>query len=59
MPDPSKLKVQFNVQIPWDFKQFLERKSERERISQNKLAMDALMQAYGNEFVMQQAKAPK
>ena len=59
MTDPTKVHVQFNVKIPWDFKRFLEAKSERENISQNELAVDALMRAYGNEFVLDQAKAPK
>ena len=48
--DPSKIPVQFNVKIPWDFKKFLEQKSTTEEISQNQLALDALMKAYGREF---------
>ena len=50
MTDPTKLPVQFNIKVPYDFKRFIEAKSERDRISQNQLAMDALMKAYGREY---------
>lgn len=50
MTDPTKLPVQFNIKIPYDFKRFLEAKSDQERISQNQLAVDALMKTYGREY---------
>lgn len=48
--DPSEASVQFNLRLPWNFKRFLEAKSERDRISQNQLISDALMKVYGREF---------
>lgn len=59
MTDPTKVPVQFNVMIPWDFKDFLKRKAEHDRTSQNQLAVDALMDKYGVEFARKQTKAPK
>lgn len=59
MKDPTKVPVQFNIQVPWDFKQFLERKAARESTSQNKLAMKALMSEYGREFAHEQTPAPR
>ena len=50
MPDPSKVRVQFNVQVPWLFKEFIADKAQTDRVSQNQLALDAFLQAYGTEY---------
>ena len=59
MKDPTKLPTQLNVQIPWDFKEFLRDKARFEGTSQNKLVISALMDKYGREFARGQAGAPK
>lgn len=48
--DPRKTPVQFNIQVPWDFKEFLAAKSQETGKSQNQLAVDALMKEYGREY---------
>lgn len=53
--DPTKLPVQFNLKIPWDFKEFLATKAEREHTSQNQLVVDALEKCYGVEFARHEA----
>lgn len=50
MGDPRKVPVQFNIKIPWEWKQFLEEKAAADRTSQNKLAYEALQRSYGREF---------
>ena len=59
MKDPTKIPVQLNIQVPWDFKQFLERKASSDKTSQNKLVLKALMNAYGREFAHEQAPAAR
>ncbi len=46
----SELPVQMNLKMPLGFKRFLERRSERTKISQNQLVMDALMEKYGKDY---------
>ncbi len=57
--DPTKLPVQFNVLIPWDFREFLREVANRRNVSMNSLAKDALMEKYGTEFARSQARAPR
>ena len=57
MTDPTKLPTQFNLKIPWDFKNFIADKAARDGTSQNKLGMDALLKAYGAEFRRSQREA--
>jgi len=59
MTDPTKLPVQLNINIPWDFKEFLKAKAATEGTSQNKLVVNCLMTKYGSEFARGQAGAPK
>jgi len=59
MTDPTKLPVQLNVNVPWDFKEFLRNKAEAEGTSQNKLVVNCLMAKFGSEFARGQAGAPK
>lgn len=54
--DPSKLPVQWNIMVPWDFRQFIRAKSQHDGITQNDLALNALMEAYGREFVHEQTR---
>lgn len=48
--DTTKLPVQLNVHIPWDFREFLKAKAERDRTSVAALVKDALLSNYGREF---------
>ena len=59
MTDPTKLPVQLNVNVPWDFKEFLRRKAADEGTSQNRLVVNTLMAKFGSEFARSQAGAPK
>lgn len=52
--DPTKIPVQLNVKIPWDFKQFLYEKAESEGLSKNAFLVKALMTVHGPEFVRSQ-----
>jgi len=57
--DPTKLAPQYNLRIPWDFKQFLDAKASELHVSQNQLGVDALFDKFGAEFARHQAKAPR
>ena len=48
--DPRQIPVQFNVKIPFSLKEFIMDKAASDRTSQNQLAVDALMAAYGKEY---------
>jgi len=50
MKDPTKVPVQLNVKIPWDFRQFLSEKSKDDRVSLNQLVSSALDKSYGAQF---------
>jgi len=56
---PQNMKVQMNVHVPWDFREFLKAKAKSERVSLNQLVNDALMKSYGNEFVAKQSPSPR
>ena len=48
--DPRQLPVQLNVSLPWSFREFLHAQARKEKISLNKLAVDALREKYGAEL---------
>lgn len=56
MPDPTKLNVQFNLKVPWLFKEFIAERAMSEKTSQNQLAMAALLEMYGAEFAKYEAE---
>ena len=45
-PDPTKVKVQLNTPITWEFMAHLDRISHDRRISKSQLVRDALEAAY-------------
>ena len=48
--DPRQLAVQLNVSMPWAFRQYLRQQAEEQRISLNKVALDALYAKHGKGY---------
>ena len=57
--DPSKIPVQLNVKIPFDFRDYLYSVADREQISITEVVEKALMDKYGRDFTHELAQAPK
>lgn len=53
--DPRQLPVQLNVSLPWSFREFLHAQAKRDKISLNRLAVDALRDKYGAAYDAQEA----
>lgn len=49
--DPSKINVQMNIKIPWDFREYLREQALLEERSLNALVRNALSEKYGKEFI--------
>jgi len=48
--DPRQLPVQLNVALPYSFREFLRARADQDKISLNKLCIDALRAKYGREY---------
>ena len=48
--DPTKLPVQMNIKIPWDFREFLRLEAHQRKVSLNELVREALNDKFAREF---------
>jgi len=53
--DPRQLPVQLNVSLPYSFREYLRDRADRDKISLNKMCVDALMSKFGKEYEADEA----
>ena len=53
--DPRQLPVQLNVTMPWAFREYLRAQAEEQKVSLNKLCVEALQAKYGRGYTSDEA----